>query len=713
MKESQNCIPLIGYSDRLSVRPNEIISFKVSSENKSPFTASLFKSISADPNPEGLGILENSAQKHFPTQTFHSRKQSHIPGSYAYSSNKIKLETNTGFEISVNIYNTLKKNSSQVILNINNLILYINKNDKLTLKFNDTIISNSISIKLRTWYKLECGFDVLSGTIYLSQSIIKHSKLIDNNIEKIPFKFSKEIDGLIYIGVSYLNTEFINYFNGKIENPKIFLQSKDGFLSSLVEWDFSKGISTNSIPSNKISNLDLKLINYPMRAVTGSNWNGTEMSWKHAPYQYCAIHFHEDDIYDFKWENDFSFTIPSDMPNGIYIMRLRCEEYEDAITFFVCPPKHTQASKLCVIIPTFTYVIYGNHARPDYKKSWDKRITNWGAYKYNPANYQHYGLSTYNFHSDGSGISHASHLRPLLNLRPGYLTFGSSECSGLRHFQADSHLFSWLNNKNISYDILTDLELHNEGYDVLKNYQTVMTTTHPEYHTNETLNVFHDYRDNGGNLIYLGGNGFYWKICLHQENDGIIEIRRAEDGIRAWASEPGEYYNAFDGSYGGLWRRNGRPPQSLTGVGFSAQGQFTGSYYKRSNYSKENEWIFKGINEDKLGNFGFSGGGAAGFELDRVDFKLGTPENCTVLATSEGHGDDYVLVPEEHLTHLTTLPGEPLKKLLRADMVYFQLPNGGKVFSTGSITFCGSLPFNKFENNISKVLENVINNFIK
>ena len=46
-------------------------------------------------------------------------------------------------------------------------------------------------------------------------------------------------------------------------------------------------------------------------------------------------------------------------------------------------------------------------------------------------------------------------------------------------------------------------------------------------------------------------------------------------------------------------------------------------------------------------------------------------------------------------------------------MVYFEVPGGGSVFSTGSITFCGSLPWNNFENNISKLLENVIKKSIK
>ena len=134
----------------------------------------------------------------------------------------------------------------------------------------------------------------------------------------------------------------------------------------------------------------------------------------------------------------------------------------------------------------------------------------------------------------------------------------------MRHFQADSHLISWLHAKNITYDIITDNELHNDGYSAIEGYSSVTTGTHPEYHTANTLDALMDYRNSGGSINYLGGNGFYWKIARHEENQNILEIRRAEDGIRAWASEPGESYNAFDGTYGGLWRRNGRAPQQLS-----------------------------------------------------------------------------------------------------------------------------------------------------
>ena len=193
----------------------------------------------------------------------------------------------------------------------------------------------------------------------------------------------------------------------------------------------------------------------------------------------------------------------------------------------------------------------------------------------------------------------------------------------------------------------------------------------------------------------------------------VVEVRRAEGGIRAWAAEPGEYFHALDGGYGGLWRRNGRPPQMLCGVGFSAQGLFEGSYYRRMPDAADPRaaWIFEGIDDEIIGDFGLSGGGAAGFELDRADFELGTPPNALILARSEAHQSHFVVVPEELLTHVTTVTGERPKALIRAEIVYFETIAGGAVFSTGSITFCGSLSHNNYDNNISRMLENVLRRF--
>ena len=50
--------------------------------------------------------------------------------------------------------------------------------------------------------------------------------------------------------------------------------------------------------------------------------------------------------------------------------------------------------------------------------------------------------------------------------------------------------------------------------------------------------------------------------------------------------------------------------------------------------------------------------------------------------------------------------------LIRADIVYFETPKGGAVFSVGSITFCGALPINGGDNNVSTMVDNVVRRFL-
>ena len=150
---------------------------------------------------------------------------------------------------------------------------------------------------------------------------------------------------------------------------------------------------------------------------------------------------------------------------------------------------------------------------------------------------------------------------------------------------------------------------------------------------------------------------------------------------------------------------------SLLELGFTAQGVFIGEGYKRICFDPAFDWVFSGINDDVIGDFGFSGNGAAGrFELDRVDPALVHGLDITILAQS--FGDSFMLVPEEQLTHLTDLSGESEAQAKRADMVYVKTPSGGEVFAVGSITFCGSLPWNNFDNNVSRLLRNVVARFV-
>ncbi len=712
-------IALLGYCDRLSGRAGDTIEFKVSSISAEPFTARLYRSISADPNPAGPGIIERAVPSAM-DGSYPSRLQTFHPGSYAIAGAALPSSAEGGFRLSALIWPTLPQKGEQVrggqaILSCGDITLMIDESGAIAGQAGERRVCSSEPLKTRAWYRVSLSYDAASGALTVSQEPIKHGHEAHGSIN---------VPGLLLAGKPMIAAmenalaarpgcppEAIGaHFNGKIEAPAIH----DGAGNVVAAWDFSQGISTTKIVDTGPHGLHGQLVNLPARAMTGSAWNGDEMCFRHCPEHYGAIHFHDDDIYDFGWQTDFSFTIPDDLPSGAYLARIHCGSHEDSIPFFVCPPLGKPRAKLCVLVSTFTYVIYGNYARPAYHESWHTRVAEWDGYPWNPAAHPEYGLSTYNFHSDGSGICHASHKRPLFNVRPGFLTTGIGEDSGLRHFPADSHLLTWLDQQGIDYDIITDQELHDDGIAALQPYTAVTTGSHPEYHTAKTLDAIEAYRDGGGNFMYLGGNGFYWRIGLHAHETGALEIRRGEGGIRAWAAEPGEYFNAFDGAYGGMWRRNGRPPQSIAGLGFTAQGNFTGTYYRRLAASKSADvaWIFDGIEDEVIGDFGLSGGGAAGFELDRADTRLGTPENAVIIARSENHDDETIMVPEEMLTHIVNWSLLTTKDLIHADMIYYQTPSGGQVFSTGSITYCGCLPWNGGDNNISRLTSNVVRRFL-
>ena len=232
-----------------------------------------------------------------------------------------------------------------------------------------------------------------------------------------------------------------------------------------------------------------EVVNLPARAMTGANWDGTEMCWRHGPEQYGAIYFHEDDLYDCGWESDFTFTIPASLKSGVYAMRLTCDTVSEMLPFFVRPQRGQPRSTACVLIPTFTYTVYGNHARGLTDEAYRARVAAWGACPWTTDDHPDYGLSTYNYHMDGSGICYASRLRPMITMRTGFLSYVDARGSGLRHFPADTHLFDWLEAMGHDFDVITDEDVHAEGVALIAPYKVVLTTSHPEYHTRETLDA--------------------------------------------------------------------------------------------------------------------------------------------------------------------------------------------------------------------------------
>ncbi len=456
--------------------------------------------------------------------------------------------------------------------------------------------------------------------------------------------------------------------------------------------------------------------NLPARAMKGWNWTGEYMDWKTRPEQWGAIHFHEDDLYDAAWATDFSLTVPETMRSGLYAARLRTARGEDYVPFTVTPAPGRE-KRVALLLPTASYLAYSNdHLGTDGANAEFLNNIVTVLEEQDLFLHQHweFGGSLYDSHADGSGVCYSSRLRPTINMRPKTQNvLGGFAGSRLWQFNADTHITDWLEASGQEFDVITDEELDARGYALLAAYDVVITGSHPEYVSTKMWDALEAFKNRGGRLMYLGGDGFYWRVAFNETLPGVVELRRAESGIRAWTAEPGEYYHSFDGAYGGLWARQGRSPHSFVGVGFAAQGFDISSYYRRNpdSYRPEVAFIFDGIGDEKIGDFGLMGGGAAGLELDRAAPEYGTPPNALILASSVGHTDTYLLVPEE-IAETTPALGGHENQLVRADMVFLQTPHGGAVFATGSIAWAGSLAHNGYDNNVARITGNVLRRFL-
>jgi N,N-dimethylformamidase len=116
----------------------------------------------------------------------------------------------------------------------------------------------------------------------------------------------------------------------------------------------------------------------------------------------------------------------------------------------------------------------------------------------------------------------------------------------------------------------------------------------------------------------------------------------------------------------------------------------------------------EGVEDEQIGTSGL-GGGAAGQEVDRFDVKLGSPSHAVVLASATDFGADMLRTKEEFEGTVAFPNPDPF---VRADMVFFETPGDGAVFSVGSISWFGALSRNEYDNDVARITENVVRRFL-
>ncbi|GAA4961532.1 hypothetical protein GCM10023205_26260 [Yinghuangia aomiensis] len=222
-------------------------------------------------------------------------------------------------------------------------------------------------------------------------------------------------------------------------------------------------------------------------------------------------------------------------------------------------------------------------------------------------------------------------------------------------FYGDLLLLRWLADNTIAYDCYQDLDLHRDAA-WLSSYKAVVLGSHAEYWTPAMRNGLEAYLTGGGRVVSTGGNCMYERVDISA--DGTAVLHRDSTGNR-W-----------------LWRDQGLPERNVLGVAYN------GSYLDFAPYQVDTAHPFlagTGLGPgDQFAQTGYNFGGS-GWEQDSSD--VGGPPLPGVTRIAHG------------------------TQSLGAHMVHFDRGNGGWVFSTGSVTFNGTLANDTAS---SRILRNVM-----
>ena len=727
----------LGYPDRWSAAPGERERFMVSCEDAAEYQVDLVRLHSSRLGPDAPPYREEEIESPI-NGRYPARTQAIHAGSCAIVGPAPSIPAPGSFTLQAYVWPTMPGDRPQALLGTwleatgRGFGLFLDAEGALGLHLDEQTIGTGVPLAERHWYLVAGSFDAARGLARVVQIPCAGHRFhpFSPVTREVAMRKPNPGSGPFIIAAWHTGDAPRNgvrsclcsgHFDGKIERPRLSAAALDdasiealgahapggpGLDSLISAWDFSRDTSGMRIVDIGPAARDGHCVNLPARAMTGHAWSGKSPDWRQAPDDYGAIHFHHDDIHDCSWQCDFELEIPDDLPSAVYAARLRAGEAEYHLPFYVRAPRRAATADIAFLAPTATYLAYANIVTLNFDPL--SEAVNGGLPVFNEGDLlllerPELGLSTYDHHRDGSGVCYSSRLRPVLAMQPLSRMWG---------FTVDMLIVDWLEHAGLSFDIITDEDLHREGEELLSRYRVVVTGSHPEYYSLRMLDALEAWLNQGGRLMYMGGNGFYWRIAFHPELPGVIEVRRAEGGIRTWAAQAGEYHMSFTGELGGMWRRQRRPPNLIAGVGFISQGFDSGAPYRRRPEADDPRaaFIFDGIDEEVVGDYGVCLGGAASWELDCVNPLLGTPAHALVVASSEGHSNIYELVPEEMLqshpmTDATQNPD------IRADMVFFETPGGGAVFSTGSIGYAGALGIDCYENSIARLTTNVVRRF--
>lgn len=363
-----------------------------------------------------------------------------------------------------------------------------------------------------------------------------------------------------------------------------------------------------------------------------------------------------------QWPDAFNVTIGAQWKSGIYAARCTDEQQQSFYIPFVVRPR-AKSSAFAVIANTNTWCAYNN---------WGGK----GKYVHShpipgvlPFDRPHPGLTPDVFNHDvPCEITNESH----------------------HLLRAELWILGWLEDLGPAYacDMFTDWDLHagipGIGDGSADRYQGLILTTHPEYWTLDEYDHLKRYQEQGGSIVYLGGNVGYEQVVLKDRSmlifPGLDRSKFPDDATNEQIRVPCLLRNCCD-----------RPERALIGVGFenTAGLSVNGQPYILQQDPGTNPAL-AGLTLSKGAAMG-STSADPGHEADgwEVDVRgPGTPPQANApeaLLAARGDG-------------------------LTGHMLFYETGHGGVVFAGSSLDLGGSLAVDA---NLQRIVQNALDQCLK
>jgi putative membrane-bound dehydrogenase-like protein len=418
-----------------------------------------------------------------------------------------------------------------------------------------------------------------------------------------------------------------------------------------------------------------------------------------------------DELYNARWEVSHRFRVPADAKSGVYAGRFDFEMDGKPMryftTFIVRRPESRPKAPLLVLVSSNTWLAYNsapfpvNHGRElTMMGTGGLATTHPNAATYSGYRDHHAGQPTYKI-----GLKlpwpAAGPNKTYINLAYSHLLRG------------ERFLHLWLGQHGYEYDVVTDYDL-DRNPEMLEGYQAVVLNGHSEYWSVPAYEGLDNYLKAGGAAVVMSGNTMFWRVSFDDSGE-VMEVRKFGTGIGGrQAAQVGELYHSHDFKRGSLMRFCGYPAWKMVGLTCIGWGQ----EFKPYRVDQPDHFLFNqphNIGLEKGETFGFISEdiGAVGHEFD---VRLSTLQRATADPVIHGlvEPDGIVTVASSHHQrsvldfnaegHQARVGDEDTI----AEIIYWERPEGGRVFHTGSIATAWGV---YHDENLSKLVRNVLHHF--